>query len=60
MNRGTCNQVEKMKTDLEKMERDVLWADRDVSNATSRILQVALSALEALAEQMNEDLDSLT
>ena len=59
MNSGHYHQIEEMSLALEKMERDVFWQDPHISQASQRIIPLAKAALDALAEQLREDLDNI-
>lgn len=58
MNSGHYRQIESMSQSLEKLERDVFWSDPHISQASQRIIPLAKAALDALAEQLREDLDN--
>lgn len=58
MNLGHAIDIENMSTKIDKFERDVLWSDPHATQATNRLVTVAKAALDALAEQIRDDLDN--
>ena len=59
MNIGDPQAVEGLSIALQKLKRDRLWTDPHVSNATNRIMELAIDTLDALAEQLREDLEAI-
>jgi hypothetical protein len=52
--------VQNLSVQLQKLKRDRLCTDPHVSNATNRLLELAIDTLDALEEQLTEDLEAVS